>query len=75
MIDEMLKQFENQHGFFALTPGDLRDFAEKIAAAEREACARVCEEGTDMPVQVDALKIIKAERHRIANTIRARSKK
>jgi hypothetical protein len=40
--------------------------------AEREACAKVCLEGTDMPVQVDALKIIRAERERIANAIRAR---
>ena len=75
MIDEILKQFENQHGFFALTPGDLREFGEKIAAAEREACAKLAEEGTDMPVQVDALKIVRAERGRIANTIRARGGK
>jgi hypothetical protein len=40
--------------------------------AEREACAKVCLEGTDMPVQVDALKIIRAERERISNAIRAR---
>jgi hypothetical protein len=40
--------------------------------AEREVCAKVCLEGTDMPVQVDALKIIRAERERIANAIRAR---
>lgn len=44
MIDELLKPYENQYGIFAMTPGDLREFAEKIAAAEREACANVCED-------------------------------
>lgn len=75
MIDELLKPYENQYGIFAMTPGDLREFAEKIAAAEREACARICEEGTNMPVQVDALKMIRAERERITNRIRARGEK
>jgi hypothetical protein len=42
---------------------------------EREACAKVCLEGTDMPVQVGALKIIRAERERISNAIRARGEK
>ena len=65
MIDEILKQFENQHGFFALTPGDLREFAEKIAAAEREACAKLAD---DWPSGRDDL-------HSIATSIRARGKK
>ena len=47
----------------------------KGVEGEREACAKVCLEGTDMPVQKDALKIIKAERKRIAAAIRARSEK
>ena len=51
---------------------DVAKFAELVRADEREACAEVCLEGTDMPVQVDALKIIRAERERIANAIRAR---
>ena len=42
---------------------------------EREACAKVCLEGTDMPVQKDVLKIIKAERKRIAKAIRARGER
>jgi hypothetical protein len=53
------------------------EFIEEIVVderkREREACAKVCLEGTDMPVQVDALKITKAERKRISNAIRARS--
>ena len=47
----------------------------KGVEGEREACAKVCLEGSDMPVQKDALKIIKAERKRIAAAIRARSEK
>ena len=47
-------------------------FIDEIRADEREACAVGCLEGTDMPVQVDVLKIIRAERERISNTIRAR---
>lgn len=53
----------------------LEKFAELVRADEREACAVVCLEGTDMPVQVDALKIIRAERERISNTIRARGER
>lgn len=45
-----------------------------VAEAEREACAKVCLEGTDMPVQKDTLKIIKAERKRILKAILARGK-
>ena len=48
------------------------DYIEQVRADEREACAKLCLEGTDMPVQVDALKIIRAERERISNAIRAR---
>ena len=54
---------------------DVEKFAELVRADEREACAKLCLEGTNMPVQVDALKIIKAERKRIAKAIRARGKK
>ena len=54
---------------------DVAKFAELVRADEREECAKVCLEGTDMPVQKDALKIIKAERKRIAKAIRARGEK
>ena len=54
---------------------DVAKFAELVRADEREACAKVCLEGTDMPVQKDALKIIKAERKRIAKAIRARGER
>jgi hypothetical protein len=48
---------------------------QRAVEEEREACAKVCLEGTDMPVQVGALKIIRAERERISNAIRARGEK
>lgn len=48
------------------------EFVEEIRQMERDSCAVVCLEGTDMPVQVDALKIIRAERERISNAIRSR---
>ena len=44
----------------------------RIQEAEREACAKVCEEGTEEPLSVTALKICLRERNRIANAIRAR---
>ena len=50
----------------------IKVLVEMSASAEREACAKLCLEGTDMPVQVDAIKIIRAERERISNAIRAR---
>ena len=54
---------------------DVAKFAELVRADERDACAKLCLEGTDMPVQKDTLKIIKAERKRIAKAIRARGEK
>ena len=54
---------------------DVAKFAELVRADERDACAKVCLEGTDMPVQKDTLKIIKAERKRIAKAIKARGEK
>ena len=54
---------------------DVEKFAELVRADERDACAKLCLEGTDMPVQKDTLKIIKAERKRIAKAIKARGEK
>jgi hypothetical protein len=55
--------------------GDIEHFAELVAQQEREACAKVCEEGTGEPLSYTALKICLRERNRIANAIRARGKK
>ena len=79
-MNERIKELAEQAGW---DMGDevcgfttrLEKFAELIRADEREACAKLCEEGTNMPVQVDALKIIRAERNRIAEAIRARGEK
>jgi len=50
----------------------LQDFANAIAATEREACAKVCEVGTGEPIQMKALEMLRQERERIAKAIRAR---
>ena len=42
------------------------------AAAEREACAKVCEAGTGEPIQMKTLDILRKERERIGAAIRAR---
>lgn len=40
--------------------------------AEREACAELVLQGTEEPVQTKTLEILRKERERIANAIRAR---
>ena len=52
--------------------GDIEYFAELIRQDEREACERLCLQGTGLPIQTDALRIMTAERDRIAQAIRAR---
>ena len=46
---------------------------EQAVKDEREACAALCLEGTNMPVQTNTLEILKTERQRIAETIRAKT--
>ena len=60
--------------YAAMSKDFLDKFVALVAAAEREACAQICLHGTDMPVQVDALKMMKAERKRILKAILARGK-
>lgn len=50
-------------------------FVIAVQGAEREACAEICEEGTEEPLSVTALKICLRERNRIANAIRARGER
>ena len=45
------------------------------AAHEREACAKVCEQGTGEAVQTATLEILLRERKRIAKAIRTRGAK
>ncbi len=50
----------------------LERFAALVAAAEREACAELVVKGTDEPVQTKTLEILRKERERIVDAIRAR---
>ena len=71
-----MKHIKMYHECMNLADGlDVAKFAELVRADERDACAKVCLEETDMPVQKDTLKIIKAERKRIAKAIKARGEK
>lgn len=75
MIDELVNDYcilADDGAVIFASYDHVLEFVEKIRADEREACAKLCLEGTDMPVQVDALKIIRAERERISNAIRDR---
>ena len=49
-------------------------FAALVEAATREACALQVLEGTGEPVQTKTLEILRVERQRIADAIRARSR-
>jgi hypothetical protein len=49
-----------------------RDAIRWAIQQEREACAKVCEEGTGEPLSYTALKICLKERNRIAKAIRER---
>ena len=55
--------------------GDIEHFAELVRADEREACAKVAEEGTGEPMQTQALEVCRRERARIAEAIRARGER
>ena len=57
------------------TGASLERFAALVAAAEREACAELVVRGTDEPVQTKTLEILRKERERIVDAIRARSEK
>jgi hypothetical protein len=66
-IWECIRRYDHR-----LTPELTLAIAQKAAREEREACAELCLQGTDMPIQSQALKIIRSERDRIAANIRAR---
>ena len=60
---------------YRLTPAIAFSIAFQAAKKERDACAELCLQGTDLPMQTHALNIIKAERERISNLIKARGRK
>jgi hypothetical protein len=78
-MKEEIAEWMIKHGY-ATGHGDtaedlLEELEWQVAEKEREACAKVCEEGTEEPLSVTALKICLKERNRIANAIRARGEK
>jgi len=42
--DDIIRMASNEYGIYAFTADSLAEFAALVAAAEREACARVCDE-------------------------------
>lgn len=50
----------------------LEKFADLVAAQEREACIKLVNEGTGEPTHTKLLFIVKKERKRIEDAIRAR---
>ncbi len=66
--DEIVEQAIQGHA-------STRDAIRWAIEQEREACAKVCEEGTGEPWSYTALKICLKERNRIAEAIRARGEK
>jgi hypothetical protein len=43
--DDIIRMAKNEYGIYAFTAENLAHFAALVAAAEREACAKVCEDG------------------------------
>ena len=41
--EDIIRMARNEYGIYAFTADSLAEFATIIAAAEREACAKVCE--------------------------------
>ena len=42
--DDIIRMARNEYDIYAFTAESLAEFATLVAAAEREACAKVCEE-------------------------------
>ena len=57
---------------FQFRAEELERFAAFVAAAEREACLALVNQGTGEATSADALKILRMERDRISAAIRAR---
>ena len=41
--EDIIRMARNEYGIYAFTAGSLAEFATIITAAEREACAKVCD--------------------------------
>ena len=42
--EDIIRMAKNEYGIYAFTADSLAEFATLVAAAEREACAKVCED-------------------------------
>ncbi len=42
--EDIIRMARNEYGIYAFTADSLTEFANLVAAAEREACAKVCDE-------------------------------
>ena len=65
----------NQYGdrdLLTLTHQQIREGLKALVVSEREACAELAVKGTDEPVQTKTLEVLRKERERIAEAIRAR---
>ena len=43
-IEDIIRMAKNEYGIYAFTAESIAEFATIIAAAEREACAKVCDD-------------------------------
>ena len=67
--EQIIRMARNEYGIYAFTAESLAEFATIIAAAEREACARLCEDATS------SIQVGKNVCTNLANAIRARGEK
>jgi hypothetical protein len=70
--DEIAQFMQDTSGSHWGDEAHFQRFAANLLKAEREACAREAMRGTGQPMQTAALKVVLAERERIAAAIRAR---
>lgn len=74
--DDIIRMAAKETGFGDVTESAwsefLNRFAALVAAAEREACLALVNQGTGEATSADALKILRMERDRISAAIRAR---
>jgi putative heme iron utilization protein len=73
---EMIKAIMLKHELAVIeVMRELHESREAAVSAERKACAELAMQGTNEPVQTKTLEILRKERERIAEAIRARGDK
>ena len=71
-IEDIIRMAKNEYGIYAFTAESLAEFATIIAAAECEACAKICAD-IAMHREMDSYGMLVA--HSCANEILARGEK